>query len=1255
MARHRNTHKSKSSAGVEPHVPEAKKKCTRCNKFITASNMSRHLKVCGSAKTTVEPKNPCPHCQQPITMSNLSRHIAKCSPGALKRKHDVATVSAPRPKVPRQEPSASTSGFGIDDEITEVDKAFKGRMKTYRVENQHDIKDPKTFLERFRESIARKIAQHIEEHNIKANLVFEAEYTKPTSGVIQKMNFKTKNTVILPTTDIREYVTTAMKKLLAEMDEFYAKGSGWTLHKILHLELRINRYVPLRGSSYMELPKKIVAKHAVVNIMNNDQKCFVWSILAALHPKEWQAQPQRIHHYQPFEHELDAYLDGITFPVSLDNVKLFEKRSGISVNVYSYDKKLVVYPLYITREAKDTHVDLLYIRDQNNSHYCLIKDLSRLVRSQLSKHTTRTWLCKRCLMHYGTEELLIKHKEDCSEHEAVKILTPKEGSTIQFKDFKHAMRVPFVAYADFECMLTPVASSSRDPDARSSYTEKYQKHEAVSFSYYFVYSDGDYKPPTTYFGTDAAQVFVESIMNDAREIFQLYSRAAAVPMELTQDDLHAIANARQCHICGKSFNDPNDYEVRDHDHLTGKFRGMAHNSCNLNFKKPHFLPVFVHNLSGYDTHLFIKMFGLNNETIKVIPNNEERYISYTIEVERGVKLRFLDSLRFMASSLDKLAKNLSPDQFRHTSNFYQGEQLELLVKKGVYPYDYMDSIEKFERCSLPNQEDFYNKLNDAHVKPEDYRHAVNVWNTFNIQNMKDYTLLYNKTDVLLLADIMENFRDVCMQTYQLDPAWYYTAPGLAWSAMLKTTGIKLDLLSDYNMILMIGKGIRGGVSQCSNRYAAANNPYMEAEFNVDQPTSYLTYLDANNLYGWTMSEYMPYKNFKWCKTDIDVTKVPDDAPTGYILEVDLEYPEQLHDLHSDLPLAPERRVPPGSKEEKLLTTLFGKEKYVVHYRNLKQYLSLGMKLKKVHRVISFSQSAWLKPYIDLNTQMRTQARNEFEKDFFKLMNNSVFGKTMENIRNRVDIRLATKDEQVDKWTAQPNFKSRTIFTEQLAAVHMSKTKLMFNKAIYVGMSILDVSKTLMYDFHYNVIKRRYGHKAQLQYTDTDSLTYHIQTTDLYKDIKDMIDLFDTSDYPQPNRYNMPRVNKKVLGKMKDELNGRIMYEHVGLRSKMYSSRSEGGVIKKSKGVKKTTIENHLTFDDYKQCLFTSGIQYGSMNMIRSFKHDLYSVELNKIVLSPHDDKRYIQDDGIGTLPWGHYSIPVEVMAELEIRSALSTQ
>ncbi|XP_035209175.1 uncharacterized protein LOC118185154 [Stegodyphus dumicola] len=602
----------------------------------------------------------------------------------------------------------------------------------------------------------------------------------------------------------------------------------------------------------------------------------------------------------------------------------------------------------------------------------------------------------------------------------------------------------------------------------------------------------------------------------------------------------------------------------------------------------------------------------------------------------------------MASSIDSLAKNVK--EFRETAKFFPKDKLDLVTRKGVYPYDYMDSWDKCDETRLPNKKEFYNKMTESDISHEDYAHAKTVWKTFNIKNLGEYSDLYVKTDVLILADIMEHFRDVCIRTYKLDPAWYFTAPGLSWDAMLKTTGKELELLTDYNMILMLEKGTRGGISQCCNRYGKANNKYMK-DYDRSKESNYLIYLDANNLYGWAMSQFLPYGGFKWGDTDIDVTAIPDDSDVGYILECDLEYPEYLHDLHSDLPLGAENRVPDGSKHTKLLTTLYDKDHYVVHYRGLKQFLQMGLKLKKVHRVLEYKQAPWLKTYIDLNTEMRTKATNDFEKDFYKLMNNSVFGKTMENIRKRLDIKLCCDAEKAEKLIAKPNFKGRTIFEENLAAIHMHKTAVLFDKPIYVGMSILDLSKTLMYDFHYNVMAPKYGKNIILLYMDTDSFIYDIKTDDFYEDMKGMLEHFDTFDYPEDNRYGMPRVNKKVLGKMKDENAGGILEEYVGLISKMYACKTEKDLVKKSKGIKKCVVKNRITFEDYKNCLFSHQKQYRSMNLIRSTKHNIHSIQVNKIALSGDDDKRHILPDGIHTLAHGHYAIKSNLKSHLYRRQA----
>ena len=443
---------------------------------------------------------------------------------------------------------------------------------------------------------------------------------------------------------------------------------------------------------------------------------------------------------------------------------------------------------------------------------------------------------------------------------------------------------------------------------------------------------------------------------------------------------------------------------------------------------------------------------------------------------------------------------------------------------------------------------------------------------------------------------------------------------------------------------MIEKGIRGGISIISNRYGKANNKYM-ADFNKSELSKYLMYVDANNLYGWAMSQKLPVHSFKWMtdkeiKNLFKVQVVQFWERTPCILEVDLTYPEELHDLHNDYPLCPER-VECDKGVKKLIPNLRNKNNYVVHYKTLMQYLSLGMELKKIHRGIKFIESDFLKPYIDKNTNLRTQAKNNFEKDFFKLMNNSVFGKTMENIRNRVNVKLVNTGEQFKKLTAKPNYGSRKIFNENLVSVHMKKTSLTMNKPVYLGMSILDLSKTLMFDFHYQYIKPKYGNKAKLLFTDTDSFLYEIQTEDFYKDISgDVRDRFDTSDYPKNHASGIPTgINKKVLGMFKDEAAGKNIKEFVGLRAKLYSYKmEEGKENKKCKGIKKAVVEKSIRHEDYKTCLETGKEQLRRQNIIRSYEHTLYTEEVNKVALSAADDKRYLLRDSFDTLAWGHYKI-----------------
>ncbi len=457
-------------------------------------------------------------------------------------------------------------------------------------------------------------------------------------------------------------------------------------------------------------------------------------------------------------------------------------------------------------------------------------------------------------------------------------------------------------------------------------------------------------------------------------------------------------------------------------------------------------------------------------------------------------------------------------------------------------------------------------------------HAQKVWNHFNMKTLGEYSDLYLKTDVLLLSDVFEKFRETCFSIYNLDCCWYMTAHSLSWDACLKYTKVELELLSDIEKLDFIKKGIRGGISQSCYRFAEANNKYMK-DFDPLHESSFLMYYDANNLYGWAMSQPLPYGNFEWIKVNnFNLNRIKSNSNKGYILEVDLDYPHELHDKHNDLPFCVENICPPNGKIKKLIPNLNNKKNYLIHGLNLLQAIEHGLVLKKIHRILRFSQSTWLKEYIDLNTDMRTKAVNEFEKDFYKLMNNCIYGKTMENIDKRVDVKLVTqwckkgsKRNTASRLIAIPNFHNLTIFSENFCAIQMNKTSVCYNKPIYLGFCVLEMSKYLMYDYHYNFILKEFPTPKQVRicYMDTDAFIYYIKTNDIYENMSNNLDKYDTSNYEPNNQYNLPLVNKKVIGLMKDENGGIIMNAVVGLRSKLYSFKlDDGGELKKAKGIKK---------------------------------------------------------------------------------------
>ncbi|KAL9962348.1 hypothetical protein ACROYT_G031442 [Oculina patagonica] len=1194
-------------------------------------------------------------------------------------------------------------------------------------------------------------------------------------------------------------------KAKGEIEAWSERGSGWVVERITRAYTYVARYRPLRGGTYLPLPPKLANKKAIINVQNSDNQCLKWALRAALFPPANGKDPQRTSKY-PVDDGINY--NGIDFPTPLKQIDRLEAQNrNLAINVFGWHLKdgedlLEKHKKYCngvkgkpTRiEMPDEEKNTLSFKNyqkQMKAPYTIYADGEALLKKERREtpenrqksYTYKTEKHEACGFAYtrvrsdGEHEkpfvyrgenavevflncLLIEEKKIRYELSKPKplLMTQKDWANFKKAENCHICEKSLVKQNFLDSLPVWLKSNKKEFD---------------------------------YLGQLHKKCYYERI-----ELANTLNSGNHYKLKKLEKKSHKLAaeNQKNCLACKEPLIQPNYKDaVRDHCHITGNFRGAAHNVCNLMMKinpKNIQIPVAFHNLSGYDAHHLMQSISkISKEAqkeVKCVANNMEKYITFSLG-----GLRFIDTLNFLLGKLEKLVEDTPKDALNMTKkvffeksellldngkypseyvevweefnynnlseSFFKGgdetkekwqivnnihitdegykeaktifiEKFGLLTQKGIYPYEYMDSWERFKETTLPKKEKFYSKLTGEHITDKEYAHAQKVWETFGCQNLGDYHDLYVKTDVTLLADVFENFRKLCLEKYNLDPANYYTSPGLSWDALLKKTGVELELLTDYEMHLFVERGIRGGISSVSKRYAKANNPYVKG-FDPSQPKKYIMYLDANNLYGWAMSKPLPKSGFRWKKvmpTEKEIMTKKEHAKTGWIMEVELEYPKELHDAHDSYPLAPEKKKidkemyspyqkklmndlelnPPNT--EKLVLTLEDKTNYVVHYRNLQFYLKQGMKLKKVHRVLEFEQECWMEPYIRMNTEFRKKAKNNFEKTFYKLMNNSVFGKTMENLRNRVDIRIVRSDQtnKIRKLVASPLYSRHVMFSNDLVGIDMRKSKLFLNKPVYTGMTILDVSKLCMYDFFYNHLKKEYGERCELLYTDTDSLLLVIETEDVYADMAKNIGEYDTSDYPEEHSL-YSKENKKVLGKMKDECAGKLISECVCLRPKMYSIMTEGESeneiekikknfpeakikectcegekmqvimandeelvkkikekhpkaseskccntlkvdeknIKKAKGVKECVTKNEINHKDFKDALFQNKESFHEMHMLRSYAHEMHSIVVNKKSLSPFDTKRWINEDGINTLAYGHYRMGAEHESE----------
>ena len=1019
--------------------------------------------------------------------------------------------------------------------------------------------------------------------------------------------FPSNTYTVLDSIHIRKKINTAIRDIYKRYDSFVQRGSGWVLKKVSKFSVSIMKFKLFQGGCLSALlPRELRKKCCCVSIKNIPKnKCFFYCVAAALCENTTKKNKYRKSNQHDKIIELLPF-DNMEGPVSIREIKYLEKNSCVSVNVYGYDK--IPYPYYISEFVKKLyHVDVLL----HNNHYYLIRNMSTFASGEKSNRR-KCYVCQYCLCYFVKKERYDLHVELCVKGGHQYEFPHKDAAQLNFFNYSNIVPASFVMYCDLEAMITKEVKVNRGkiqtksvhvPVAVGAITVCRPKKEFGSL-------------PMIYTGADCIDVLLQFIQSEVSRVSNILKNVC-VPCVMRPEDKYMHKHAKHCFMCRKKFSDFHHLDkVRDHCHLSGKFRYTLCSTCNLTrAKRPPEIHLFFHGLSNYDSHFIIqKLYNFSSTEIKIIPKNTEKYLSFSVGC-----VHFKDSYQFLSESLAILVQNLmdkGPDHFVYVNKFIKDdEQRELLKQKGIFPHNYMKDV--LRKKHLPKKEEFFNDLTCQHITKDEYDFAQKVWDRFSCKTFQDYMEIYLLADCLLLCDVFENFRSNCLQQYNIDPCYYFSAPHFTFDAFLRHSSLTLELLSDINQYLFIIKGIRGGMSMVSKRHTVANNKYVEG-YNSSKSSSFILYLDANNLYGRAMQEYLPWKNFEWMsphQLNYDfIKRLEPEGEVGCIIQCSLEYPVALHDYHSDYPLAPiKKSIPYGmlspvarmicdkhklkrtTNVEKLLATVEDKDFYILHYRNLQLYVSLGLRVKKIHAGIIFKQGPIMKSYVDFNSEKRAQAVNKFDTDFYKLLSNSLYGKTIENPEKRSKVKLCSESSMYENYVGKPNFKNAKRINSKLVGVEMRYSSIKINKPFYIGMSILDLSKWHMYNFHYNVMKVIFGDRVHLLYTDTDSFIYEISSADVYEELRPHArDYFDFSNYPE-NHMLKNSCNKKVPGKFKDESASKCITEFVGLRSKMYSfmfddkkdvSKVE---VRVAKGVQKSVIFNDLRFSTYSNCLWNDEV------------------------------------------------------------------
>jgi hypothetical protein len=1155
--------------------------------------------------------------------------------------------------------------FG-ENSIIELDRqSLTGAVSDYKMIPNDVIVNVDQWLIDEKPCVATLI-DRFEEYDLRARLVLRAWFIKRnpvTQQIMKRIQLHISSYSTEQIVDFNDWYQHHCNGITKHLEYFHENESDLQFDGVDCLFIKLNKKKNWNAQSTFKLPAELMKRKAVINV-DSKEACFKYAVLSVLHYHDVPEHKNRVNNYQTWESDL------IFNGIDVNNINIrkdlakFEKSNSLKVNIHLWQNGLKGC-IYNSKIITDQTVNiLLVVNSEGERHYVGIPRLSRLYFKENNTSKSK-FMCERCCQSFWSKRTLEIHFQLCFIGKLQNEIMPKEKEYTYQTIVDKELNPLKVIYADIECLID---NNEHKPAAIACYEVLHPNAKESSKA-----------NVTSWTGDSCIKNFLKYLNETVHEQYKNNHKFTREKMKITKLQQEEFYACTSCPRCKKVF-DENNKKVRDHCHISGKYRGPLCFKCNGHLRlKRRMLSVVFHNFKNYDAHIVIKhgLSCMKDWKLQVIPQSKEKFISLVVQIpvdktKKGkimyFTIKFLDSYLFLSSSLSKLVSNL--DSLPITNQLKKKYPLasdEIFQRKGVFPYSYFTSFSCLQEKRLPPKKAFYDDLNEEECSNEDYEHAQRAWTEFGCDTFEDYMLAYLYLDVLLLADVFEKFRQVCLKEDEIDPIHYFTLPSLSYSSAFKMTGETIHLLQDLEMYRMFERGIRGGLT-------FVNIHKAEAMISEDENKRvHLLYLDQNNLYGHSLCQPLPHSDFSWIEDNTPfsqsdyILNLDDEGEWGYFLEVDLKYPLEIHEKTSDFPLAPEsgmiaedmfsdfmikmyQTINENDKNKrkykssrKLLLTQYDKYRYPVHFKILKFYLKMGMKLEKVHHVIRFRQKRWLKPYIDYNSKKRSQAANDFEKDYYKLKNNSLYGKTMEDVRKRMDYKLIHSREEFDKLQVKPLFHSRDIITDDLIGVKMLKVNVKLDKPIYVGQAVLDYSKLEMYELFYETLPQcSLINKLKLLGGDTDSFFLEIHTSkdislsDIFKELSCYID---TSNYPLSHpMYSIQ--NKAKLGCFKDESCGRAIEEIIMLRPKMYSLKFKNDVntIKRAKGITRSVVTrlNHNEYRAVFEQLYTTKVD---MTVIQSRNHSLNTVTFRKRALCAWEDKR-VWIDVNESLPHGNVGSPV---------------